>query len=491
MSSIENRIIVLDNFQGGFAPGYWTQDYPSVGSLDQAGAMTDADIVNKPGLLSQGLDATAWGTSATVTTQVKGITKNVDTSSNYYGVGGAKLYKFANSIVDSSTGWPHTIAGTSVAGEDVAIYNISSSVYVYYSHNNNTIGDVGRVDVGQTIFYDTFLSTIATGAFNMNKSYPHPMLQGPDNILYVGNGKDLVSINNSNTANSSALDLPTGFVITDVKWMSNRFYIAANNPNTDSQSNHARIFIWDGTSPSWEIDFGTIGRITALYEYNNVMYCWFIDSSNLSHFGYISGGQIIDIDMSNAQYSPDYSQVTQWRNHIVWRDSNGKFWAYGAIHPGLPKAISQFLTLAGGGIKIHTSTVVVSGTTGMYDWPGNFNTTSRYKTIMFPLTGTNGIQKSDIKDIGIFYRGANGQNIKTGASVDAYFEYETLTGAIASASIGTISLATSSAQGYRSFGFQKGEQAIAGRICFDWRNGSTSNPVNIKAVMIDRDLIDL
>ena len=68
--------IEITNFNGGFAPAWYKETYPSYGNKNQAGTMLNCDISN-PGYMCQGsgLSTLTAGTQAgAITTLLKGIT---------------------------------------------------------------------------------------------------------------------------------------------------------------------------------------------------------------------------------------------------------------------------------------------------------------------------------------------------------------------------------------------------------------------------------
>lgn len=158
---MRNWIINITNLNGGFAPAWYKETYPSYGNKNQAGTMTNIDITN-PGYIQQGpglANLTNGTQAAAYTTLTKGATDYAVTSDVAYAVGGAKLYKFSSTAVTSDGTWPHTIdkaAQTAEDGEDVAVFQ--GNLYYTYNHSN-TLGDVGKFDLNAT-FDDDWGSTV-------------------------------------------------------------------------------------------------------------------------------------------------------------------------------------------------------------------------------------------------------------------------------------------------------------------------------------------
>ena len=238
---------------GGLAPAFYKETYPSYGNKNQAAVMTNIDCTN-PGYIQQGpglANLTNGTQAAAVTTLIKGATDLAVSSAAAYGIGGAKLYKFSSTTVTSDATWPHAIdkaAVTGEDGEDVAYYK--GALYYSYNHSGSA-GDIGKFDLSAT-FDDDWGSTTPTG-FAALTNNPHPFAVGGNDVLYFGNGLYVGSYDGT-TFEDQALDLPTNTVIQDIVWVNDRLWIAANRPDTSgTNKNTSSLYVWDGTTTSWEL----------------------------------------------------------------------------------------------------------------------------------------------------------------------------------------------------------------------------------------------
>jgi len=201
---------------------------------------------------------------------IDAVMKNgvVNGNKAYISTGGTEVHEYTIStatITNSGGVFPHAIVGgasthsdhTTFVGEDVALYYLNGTKYLFYSYNDNTDGGVGRYDLSST-FDDDYVDAAATNGAVMDKDYPHPMIVGSDNILYVGDGKDLASLQGTTSAgiwNASALDLPNDYIITSFAKSSNYLVIYAYKGSGVSGSaflrSEATAFFWDYVSDSF------------------------------------------------------------------------------------------------------------------------------------------------------------------------------------------------------------------------------------------------
>jgi len=169
-------------------------------------------------------------------------------------------------LVDNDpTTYPHTIGDDltghgdhiTIKGEDVIIYPIGTTHYLFYSWNDNIDGDVGRVALtGSLTFEDDNLSnTIASGAV-LIKGVPHQFLEWQENgKLYISNGRDLVEIDGqtgaNGTADMTAFRLPVGWVMTTIFDAGDLIGICASycpGSGVPTYATRTAVFFWDGVS---------------------------------------------------------------------------------------------------------------------------------------------------------------------------------------------------------------------------------------------------
>jgi len=477
-------ILEIPNFLGGYTPAYWKSSYPAYGNKNMAGDMKNVDLTY-PDFITQGpglATLTDGDENGKVTTLIKGILDGgapVEDITYTYAIGGNKLYTLSDSSVTNS----HTIdkAGvTGESGEDVVYYNGA----LYYSYNYSGGADIGKFD-GST-YDDDFMSTVPTGGTTLQSGVPHPLLAAGDDMLYIGN-KNYVSsyYASDNTFTEKDLDLPTDFTIVDLKWANNRIYIAANEFwCSDDEFEFApegrggSIFIWDGVSPSWEYEIKTT-KITALFVKNGIVFVFRRDPDSTARYklGYISGTQIVDV-ATFADRGPNYYQVTEYNNFIIWvSPESGKIYAWGAVDKNLPTLLFQ-LADGGyskvGGLASPFGTPIVASTDDTHYRLAKFSgydTSCYWKSLLFDVTGDG--RKSMIDKI-VF----NFEKLATGARVD----WTLRNNSGVALKTGTISYSGDGAV-TQKISYPKIETENF-RIELDWSNGSTTNPLSIRSIKI-------
>lgn len=466
----------IANFQGGFAPAWYKESYPSYGNKNQAGAMTNIDLTN-PGFMTQGpgLTTLTLGNELSgvgvVTTLINSVLDGAVTSDTSYAIGGAYLHKISSTAVIDDATWPHTIdkgAVTGETGENLCLYR--SNLYYSYNHSG-TAGDIGKYDLSST-FDDDWGSTVPTGAAALAGGVPHQMVVGND-VMYIANGRYVTTFDGT-TLVPQGLDIPTGAEISSLAYNADRLWIAANIPSiTGSNKTEASIYIWDGTTDSWEAEIKVMGRIGAMHVKNNVLFLWYADISSTGGYkmAYIGGGSVVDV----ANYTgaiPSYSQVTDYKDFIIWV-SSGDIWCFGAGDKDMPIRLFQ-LADAGystvGALASPFGTPMVASTNAtnyrLAKFSG-YDTNCSWKSLMFDVTGQTGLSR--IHDV-VF----NFEQLATGARVDWALK-NNKGGTIYS---DTISYAKLGGATYATYPI--GILTDAFRIELDFSNGSATNAVKIK-----------
>lgn len=462
--------ITIDNFLGGFAPGWWKSDYPSYGNRNQAGDMLNVDLTN-PSYITQGpgLVNLINGTEAgVVTTLIRGILDKAQTSDVSFAIGGTKLYKISSTEVISDANFPHTITGAT-NGEDVAYFQGK----IYYTWDTN----VGQLTLPST-FDDDWGSTVPTGATALQSGVPHPMEVGGNDFLYIGN-KNYVTSYDGTTFTEKDLDLPDNAVIQDLKWTSNRLWIAANQPDlTGSNNVIGSIYVWDGNSPSWEDEIRISGRIGGMFVKEGILYVFYQDLSDSIggyKLGYFNGTQISELAHFKGGL-PAYYQIAEYKNFIIWVGGE-LIYAWGAAERNLPAMIFQladggYSTVGGLACPFGTPLVASNQSTSyrLAKFSG-YDTNCYWKSLLFDISGTD--RKGMIDELIV-----NIEKPSTGARVDITLKNNQGT----SLWTDSISYAIDGAIARKIF-YPKCEAENC-RLEFSWANGSATNPLSIKNVII-------
>ena len=422
--------IEITDFLGGFAPETNDSANSGYGNKNQSSDMVGIDL-SDPNHLVPGpkLAAMTNGTQAgAVTTLIKSILDNAVSADTTYGTGGDKLYKLAADSVTNAGIWPHTINKGAVTGEDGEdVVNYKGAIYYLYNHSGSA-GDIGKYDLNVT-FDDDWGSTVPSGAAALT-SNPHPVANGGNDTFAFGNGR-YVGTYDGTTLQTQALDLPEGFVVVAIQWLNEKWWISANRPNlTGANQNTSSIFIWDGTTDSWEVEIPTKGTCGGSYVKNGVFFQFYqpVRNENEDAFvklGYINGGIMADV-FDYPGSLPSYYQITEFRNFIAW-NADGSHYMWGTGAPALPTRIfriwgegNQGTTgayAAPFGTPMAASNITTSYTLATYDIT-LFTTVASWTSLTFDITGPG--RESKIDSVRV-----NFEPLSTGAAV--YFKLYSLT----------------------------------------------------------------
>ena len=114
---------------------------------------------------------------------------------------------------------------------------------------------------------------------------PHVMRVGQDDVLYITDGRYIMSVqevagqtfdpddSNTYTVNATALDLPEGYVASTLSELGTYLVIGTYYSEVRNRGNRAELFPWDRVSPSFNIPQWTKGNgIWQTIEDGNVLY---------------------------------------------------------------------------------------------------------------------------------------------------------------------------------------------------------------------------
>ena len=145
-----------------------------------------------------------------------------------------------------------TLPSTGYWGEDILLYKVGGTYYVFYSWNDSGQGDVGRATLGG-VYTDSFMSSTPSGAAALTGAVPHRMVEGADGKLYITNGRYVAQFDGATGANGTFLstkyDLGAGWIATDVRKFGN--YLAVLSIRSGiyfinySFVSDARMTLWD------------------------------------------------------------------------------------------------------------------------------------------------------------------------------------------------------------------------------------------------------
>ena len=481
LPSTEEWKIEIDNFMGGFAPGYYKNDYPSIGKPNQAGKMANIDL-RDPDFVTQGpgLSNLTNGTQAdAVTTLIKGMLQFPIADDVSYGVGGAELYEFSSSAVTNAGNWPHTIdkaAVTAEDGEDVLIHQ--GKLYATYNHSGGA-GDICQVTDpnGSETFDDDWGSTTDVALENA----PHKLMLGGDDVMYIANGR-YVGTYDGTTLDVKNLDFRVDAEVADLHWHENSVWVFANLPNvTGSNLNEGIIYLWNGTDASWFDSIKVLGRIGAAIVKGGRVYVFFQDitNTNLYTLGVVSGNTIEGLKTFTGTV-PLYYQVSVEEGFIIW-ESDGLMYAWGSNDPELPARSFQLAdnghSTVGGVTNCFGTPIIASfdGSTGYrLAKHANYETaTCNWKSLMHKLS-TDG-RSGFLDEMEVHF-----DTLASGARCDFSTKHNRGASGI---TIGNANFTDDGAVRKKIF-YPAIEKIQDIRIDCDWTSGSTTQPFKLQKIIL-------
>lgn len=472
--------INIESF-GGFVPAWFDNSYPFIGNKNQASDMQNIDIID-PNVLTQGpgtSDLTNGTQAGAVTNLISSILKTVTSSNVSFAVGGARIYQINATTVTSNATYPMTIDKAAVTGEVADdLLHYKSNLYVFYNHSGSA-GDIAQVLLATDVLDPDWGSTIPTGAGTLQNA-PHYAINGGDDIAYFTNARFVGTINGT-TLTLQGIDFWENSQTVSVTWNENRVIIAVNRPNVSgSNFNESAIYRWDGTSPSWEGDpIEVSGEIGALYTKNGVTYVWWKDATDSGGYnlGYINGLRLKTLKRYSGSL-PTQVQIGEWKGFIMWVSSN-EIMMWGARDADLPVAIFQFMSGKNatiGGIAAPFGEILVASSAGAnfaLSKNSGYTTTSTYKTKAFKMNGAGFKAEIDLIQV-------ETERLSTGAKVDITLTYDKTKSTLALTQIAYSATADTTIHKI----LNRGPQVEDFRLDFDFVNGSATNPVKIRSIMI-------
>ena len=343
------------------------------------------------------LPTTVTNSTAEVTEMCrKGLVKG---TAAYIVTSGAKLQEVSNLIgIPSVTASFHNIthgAHTSILGDDCAIYTAkvggTSASQFFYSWSDSTDWNVGVYDFAST-FDDDFLSTapatpLASPYLADGVRYPHPLVVGDDDLLYVGDRNFIHALDGNDTTDAdgkffpAVLTLPGGYIITSFAKTQNGLMIFAylTDPVGISSSQFlkgsAKAFLWDYVSLdiSYSYDLND-NYVTESFTYKGMVGCFTtgqkVDPSNSAKISKLQlfNGSIFEPVQTFIGELPIRGGVEIIGDSIQF-NSEGTVYAWGSPLFGTKSGLNKLSrgTGASGGLLSTFSTVgqfISTGTIG-------------------------------------------------------------------------------------------------------------------------------
>ena len=202
----------------------------------------------------------------------------------------AKIHKATNlttaPALTTDANWPHAIAHgahTTIVGNDCVLYNSK----FYYSFSDNTDWDVGQLTFPNT-FDDSFMTATATTPLAApyitgGKGFPHPLIVGVDDIMYIGDRNFLHAYDwSTGVFSANVLQLPVNYIITSMAKIEPRslaiFAYFSNDGTSNSDKvylGNSKCYLWDYLSldPFKIVDLDD-NQVTEAFEYQGTIGCF-------------------------------------------------------------------------------------------------------------------------------------------------------------------------------------------------------------------------
>jgi hypothetical protein len=236
---------------------------------------------------------------------------------------------------------------------------------------------------------------------------------------------------------------------------------------------------------SWEGDpIEVSGRIGALYTKNGITFVWWQDSTSSGGYwlGYVNGGQLSPLRRYSGSL-PNHAQVGEYEGYLAWLAS-GKLFLYGARDKDLPVIMFQYVSgryTTNGAFACPFGTPLISASSGSnycISKASGYTVTSSGKSLAFKMSGPGFVSQIDLIQV-------ETEQLSSGAKVDFTLTYDKARSTLALTQIAYSASDNTTIHKIMS----KGLQVEDFRLDWDFANGSTSNPVKIRSIMINGHFI--
>lgn len=352
-------------------------------------------------------------------------------------------YDYSSNTITNAGNFPQTLTATNPVGQDVVIYKhnsggvpVFSPFYSWYNDTNWNVGAfVNYTGVPDLDFMSTIPATpldIATaspadGKDVAQKSAPHPMEIGTDDILYIGSGRYLHAYDGATgvggTFQSRVLTLPQGFTITGLLKSKEKMLIAGVysgvtgtvNASTIGSAGEATVYVWN------YIDLDITETIPLDDPYVSAIFNWrgvlcVVTSGESEGFGTLAATKVKVISGNTAEKVAELNGTILQRgvdsgSRVLYLNADGKIYTVGDnIKDGfnVNQIMSCVSTGVAGWIKnIVGNVVLASGSTGAAHSMSKFtNSTyvasSRFVTTYYEVPAPPGM-KAQAKSVQVEY----------------------------------------------------------------------------------------
>jgi hypothetical protein len=259
-----------------------------------------------------------------------------------------------NGTISVAAPFPYSITVANSVGSDMVAYNVGTTPYLFYSYYTAALWDVGSFDLTAT-FNDTYMTATATSPLAApyiagGATYPHPMIVGDNNILYIGDRNYVHAFNGQVTANGTfypaVLTLPSNYLITAL--VNYQFYLviyAYKVDSTGSNLSESKAFFWDTFSSSFTfVKDLNANIVTEAINYRDTMAC-FVLGNNEGFYRTTGTFQIFDgsnfVVVKKGINVPSHGGAQVVGDNLFWL-GDGAMYAYRGL--GNKKYIHEIFT---------------------------------------------------------------------------------------------------------------------------------------------------
>jgi len=204
------------------------------------------------------------------------------------------------------------ILAASDTGRD---YDANISDLIRYGSSSEQFS-TSKTNIGKSNFnfstniFDWWTATLSLTALKTDVS--HHMIQYGA-ILYITD-KNMIHSWDGSAGAYNVLDLPVGFVITDVVVYNNLIYISAGkfDPFGGGESIDNRIFTWDGFSASFLDEYPLQEKIDTLIVFGGTLFV-----TTASYFGYFSGSTVSPLYPLTSSVKKYQIAITNDRIYLI------------------------------------------------------------------------------------------------------------------------------------------------------------------------------
>ncbi len=499
--------VVIDNWLGGLAPS------DKIGRENSYYWGEAASPIRDFGYLMPGSNTTkiAYSSDASpiITNYINSWTIDPKNSKYYLIEHSSKIHQgqLIGYTLTNDSYYPHSIGDdltghsghSGFTGEDIIIYPIGSTHYLFYSWNDDTDADIGRAEIGTATptFEDDYYTNTLGGSV-LTKGVPHQFLEWQENgMLYCTNGNKLIEIDGINSSiDDNAFTLPVGWVITNIFDAGNLIGICATytpGSGVATYASRAAVFFWDGSSSKFlkKISLPDV-RIWASVVIDGIPY---LLSEGVDNKGYIrkwngTTFEVVQNINNNIIYGYDppatFGAVCKYKNGFLFTTNRGgNIYYYGSYVPGISPALYNISKAKGttytyaimniAGVWLVSSQVGTGGS-AIYYWEhqgGGDYKGFRYRSLYYEFP-----QKIRVNYVKVYFK-----TLESGCDDDVKLEtdYGTTT------TLGSISYANDGAVENKRFNCKILCHSF--KVIIETDGGNSTNGITYAKIVVDYDYV--